>query len=149
MELIRNNCNKSYVDLLISIHPVYVKQIMAGTKKYEFRRLMFKRNVRNIFIYSTAPDKKVVGYIKYTGCLKGAVGEIWNHCNDVSGIDEASFINYFKGKEFAYAIKIDEFIQFKHPVPLDVFSPIKQLTPPQSFLYLEENVYEKFSGNMV
>lgn len=56
--------------ILLSIHPEYVRQILAGTKKFEFRRSVAKRNVDRILIYSTSPEMKVVGSVSVLGVLK-------------------------------------------------------------------------------
>lgn len=52
------------MNLLMSIKPEFVKRILAGEKLYEFRKTIFKQNVDKVFIYSTDPDKKIVGYFE-------------------------------------------------------------------------------------
>ncbi|HDT8147195.1 TPA: hypothetical protein RD696_002696, partial [Enterococcus faecalis] len=47
--------------ILLSIHPKFVDKIMTGEKKFEFRRVIAKRNPNKIIIYSTSPVCKVIG----------------------------------------------------------------------------------------
>ena len=41
--------------ILLSIKPEYVNKIIAGTKKYEFRKHLAQGDIQKIIIYSTAP----------------------------------------------------------------------------------------------
>ena len=40
------------MDVLFSIKPCYAEQIFEGTKKYEFRKVCCRKNVRKAYIYS-------------------------------------------------------------------------------------------------
>ena len=40
--------------LLMSINPEHVENILAGTKKFEFRKSKCKEQIESIVIYSTA-----------------------------------------------------------------------------------------------
>lgn len=53
------------MNIILSIHPEYVEKILAGEKTVELRRLLPRQNVEKIYIYSTSPVKKIVGY--FTG----------------------------------------------------------------------------------
>lgn len=49
--------------ILLSINPEYVEKIFSGTKKYEYRKNIFKnKEVKTILIYSTSPIKKIGNY---------------------------------------------------------------------------------------
>ncbi|MDR3223832.1 MAG: hypothetical protein LBT66_08920 [Methanobrevibacter sp.] len=57
------------MNVLISIKPNYVEKIVSKEKTYELRRTIFKKEVKKAFIYSTYPEKKIIGYfrlLKYT-----------------------------------------------------------------------------------
>ena len=48
--------------VLLSIKPEYAEKIFEGTKKYEFRRSVFKnRNVKTVVVYASSPVQKVIG----------------------------------------------------------------------------------------
>lgn len=50
-------------NMLISINPKHIENIFNGTKKYEYRKIKCKREIKKI-IYSTYPIMKVVGEAK-------------------------------------------------------------------------------------
>ena len=48
--------------VLLSIKPEYVQQIFAGTKRFEYRRMIFKeKEVKTVVVYASSPVRKVVG----------------------------------------------------------------------------------------
>ena len=53
-------------DVLLSIKPKYVREILDGTKQYEFRKQIFRdRSRETVFIYSSSPEKKIVVQIPH------------------------------------------------------------------------------------
>ena len=64
--------------VLLSIKPEFVEKIFAGTKKYEFRKSLFKRSdVKFVVIYASAPIKRVVGEFEIDDILSDDVNTIW------------------------------------------------------------------------
>ncbi|HET6989695.1 MAG TPA: ASCH domain-containing protein, partial [Bacteroidia bacterium] len=53
------------MNVLLSIKPKYAKAIIDGKKKVEFRKLPFKLNVNKVYIYSSAPEQKIIGYFTF------------------------------------------------------------------------------------
>ncbi len=52
--------------VLLSIKPKYVEKAITGEKQYNFRKTIFRnKNVREVYIYSTPPTKKIVGKFVY------------------------------------------------------------------------------------
>ena len=49
--------------ILLSIKPEYVEQIEQHTKLYEFRKRNFKNLPSEVWIYASAPVKRIVGII--------------------------------------------------------------------------------------
>lgn len=48
--------------VLLSIKPEFTHKIFDGTKKYEFRKKVFKdENIRKVIVYASSPEKKVLG----------------------------------------------------------------------------------------
>ncbi len=107
---------------------------MNNTKKFEFRKVIFKNNyVKKVLIYSSSPEKKIVGYFEIDMIIKKKPEDLWHHCQQDAGIDKDEFFKYFKGKEIGFAIKIKKVIPFKEKVePQDV---IPNFHPPQSYSY--------------
>lgn len=123
------------LNAILSIKPLYVEQIIKGNKKYEYRKCIFKRNIKRVYVYSTYPDKKIVGYFNFEGYIKDSPDNIWNKTKIYSGIDKNSYDEYFKDRDIGYAINIKSFNKFKEPLdPKEVF---ETFIPPQSYKYID------------
>lgn len=60
--------------VLLSIKPEFVEKIFDGTKKYEFRKSLFRRNdIKCVIIYASAPIKQVVGEFEIDEILSDKV----------------------------------------------------------------------------
>lgn len=119
--------------MLLSIKPQYVKEILEGKKLYEFRKNKPQKDVENIIIYSTAPQKEVVGEATIERILEGSPKEIWEIAKSASGITKSKFFSYYKGKKTAFAYKLKNVVKYDAPIELSDYG-IKQA--PQSFVYL-------------
>lgn len=127
------------MNVLLSIKPVYVSRIMAGTKKYEFRKSIFRReDIKSVYIYSSYPVKKIVGKFTIGKILEDRPDRLWEIVKDLSGLDETEFFNYFTGKSKGFAIEIDEVTPFKNPI--DPKKCYQNFIPPQSFYYLDTDI---------
>ena len=123
------------MDILMSIKPKYVKKIIRCDKKFEFRKAIPKKEFKRIFIYSSAPEKKIVGMFSVKHILVGTPASIWDKTKQKAGITHEDYNRYFSNKELAYALEIEKLILFKKPIiPSDVWPSFKA---PQSFCYIE------------
>lgn len=122
--------------VLLSIKPKYVRAILDGTKKYEFRKQIFRdRSRETIFIYASSPTKKIVACFRPGEIVEGHPDYLWEQFWNVSGIDEEAFFEYFAGRDNGYAIRIDELERFGTPIdPHEIFD---RFVPPQSFCYVD------------
>ena len=120
------------MDVLLSIKPIYVRRISNGEKKFEFRKKIFKNEPERVFIYSSAPEKRIIGYFPYLGFLSNTPTEIWKRTSQSAGIAMESYHKYFHGKSIAYALIIDQLVVFSDPIdPFFIFDNFKA---PQSLL---------------
>jgi predicted transcriptional regulator len=126
------------VDLLLSIQPIIARRISSGKKKYEYRRTIFKKEIRYIYLYSSSPVRKIVCRFTCGGCLSGSIDEIWEKTGKFSAAAELEYRDYFKGTKIAYAIKIDNLVVFENPP--DPYKIIPGFRPPQSFGYIKEGL---------
>ncbi|MBA2846662.1 type I restriction enzyme S subunit [Methanococcus maripaludis] len=129
--------------ILLSIKPKYVKEILKGSKKYEFRKSIFKKYDKNelVFIYSSYPVKRIVGTFSVGDIIENCPKILWNEFKNVSGIKESEFFKYFKEKDNGYAIQINKLNEFKNPVnPKDINPDFRA---PQSFCYISQNFEEE------
>lgn len=126
--------------VLLSIKPEYVKRIMTGEKKFEYRKQIFKKKVDKVVIYSTLPVGKIVGEFQISNVIKDNPNIIWQMTKNKSGISEEKFQEYFNGREYGYAIEIKRFIRYCDPInPKEI---IEGFVAPQSFRYIENHVIE-------
>ena len=119
--------------IIISINPQHVKNIINGSKKYEYRTKAAQSDVNKILIYETVPVKKVVAEVDILEVIMLPPEELWNQTKLFSGITKEFFDEYFKEREVAYAYKLGKVKVFDKPKELIEFG-IK--SAPQSFVYI-------------
>lgn len=130
--------------VLLSIKPEYAEKILLGTKRYEFRKCMFKNpNVRTVVIYATKPLGKVVGEFDFDEVLSDSPNAIWSETGEFSGITKSFFNTYFQGRSMAHAIKVGAVRRYTNPVSLNEIVPSGNA--PQSFFYIPEDQVAIFS----
>jgi len=121
--------------VLLSIKPKYVESILNHEKHYEFRKCIFNvKGVSTVYIYTTAPVKKITASFKVGGIIKASPQELWERLGSVSGLTKDEFFNYYKNSNFGYAIKIEDLVEYDSPI--DPYQNVPDFTPPQSFQYL-------------
>lgn len=120
--------------VLLSIKPKYAELIFDGTKKYEFRRTMFKnKQIKTVVVYASSPTQKVIGEFEIESIINTDLDELWESTRLSAGIEKENFYQYFANKESGFAIQIKSVKRYDNPLCLkDAFN----LNPPQSFLYL-------------
>ncbi|MFA5971923.1 MAG: ASCH domain-containing protein [Lentimicrobiaceae bacterium] len=121
--------------VLLSIKPEYAEKIFDGTKKYEFRRSVFKNHdVKTVVVYASSPVQQVIGEFEIEKILNYDLHKLWEKTKEFSGISERFFFEYFINKEKGFAIKIKCTKRYDKALSLkEDFN----VTPPQSFMYLE------------
>ena len=120
--------------VLLSIKPEFSRKIFEGSKKYEFRKLVFKdSSAKRVIVYSSAPEKKVVGEFEIDSILEGSPDVIWEQTKRESGITKEFYDTYFHGRDKAYAIKVASVKRYKSPKSLADFG---HRLAPQSFAYV-------------
>lgn len=119
--------------ILISIKPEYVEKIFNGTKKYEYRTKLAKRNVDKLVVYCTAPVKKVIGEVDVTNTLTEKPDVLWKKTKEFSGLSKDGYEKYFKKHKEANAYALSNPRVFKKPKSLTDYG-IE--SAPQSFYYI-------------
>ncbi len=121
--------------ILMSINPEYVEEILAGRKKFEYRKTKArKKEVDRIVIYSTFPVMKVVAEIEVKGVLEDKPEQLWEKTHMYSGISKDKYDKYFENKKLAYAYELGRLIVYKKPKKLE---DIGINYAPQSYSYLD------------
>lgn len=121
--------------VLLSIKPEFAFKIFDGTKKFEFRKTIFKNTeVKQVVVYASSPLRQVIGEFEIEEILRDDLSALWDLTREHSGISENFFYKYFENKEQGYAIKIKNVKKYKEPKNLrEEF----KLLPPQSFVYIK------------
>jgi predicted transcriptional regulator len=122
--------------VLLSIKPEFAERIFDGTKKIEFRKIIFKNeDIKTVVVYASSPMQKVIGEFEIDSIINDSLADLWQKTKRFAGIDEDYFYQYFAEKETGYAIKIKKTKRYLKPLCL---KEDFKLTPPQSFLYLDK-----------
>ncbi len=120
--------------VILSIKPKFANKIFDGTKKFEFRRTLFKnKDVTNVVVYASAPVSKVIGEFEIDKIFHQDLISLWNKTSLFSGISEDYYKEYFNGKENGYAIKVKNPKKYKNELCIRESFGLK---PPQSFAYI-------------
>ena len=119
--------------ILLSIHPNFVDKIMTGEKKFEFRRVIAKRNPNKIIIYSTSPVCKVICEAEVEDIIIDNPEKVWKETKKFSGVEKEFYVEYFDNRDLAVAYKLKNVIKYISPIDLKDFG-IK--VAPQSFVYV-------------
>ncbi|EPG2373663.1 MULTISPECIES: ASCH domain-containing protein [Serratia] len=121
--------------VLLSIKPEYVDRILDGSKKFEFRKGIFKNEmVKSVVIYATMPVGMVVGEFDIADVIEDKPSIVWNKTKKYAGISKDFFDVYFSSREKAFAIKIGNVRKYDEPMMLSALG--KNITAPQSYRYL-------------
>jgi len=128
--------------VLLSIKPEYVEQIFNGTKKFEYRRAIFKnKDVKTIIVYSTLPVGKIVGEFDIEEIIEDSPKDIWHRTKKHSGVQKVFYNAYFDGRKRAFAIKIASIKKYKNEIC--PYTQLDNFTAPQSFMYAREQLLNK------
>ena len=120
--------------VLLSIKPEYANRIFDGTKKFEYRRSIFKdASVTSVVVYASAPVQKVIGEFEIDGIRQDSPEGLWRTTGDYAGIAQDKLLAYFSGKASGYAIEVGALTKYPRPRTLRSFA-VK--APPQSFVYI-------------
>jgi predicted transcriptional regulator len=123
--------------VLLAIKEEFALKIFEGSKKYEFRKSIFKdKRVNTIVVYVSSPVKKVIGEFEIDSVLKEQPENLWALTKDHAGINKVFYDQYFENRESAYAIKIKKTLKYKKPKTL--FEDFKISFAPQSYVYLDK-----------
>lgn len=120
--------------VILSIKPEFAFKIFDGTKKFEFRKVVFKRpNITTVVVYASSPVQRVIGEFEIEDILSSDPAELWKMTEEHSGISKDYFFEYFGSRKVAHAIKIKKTTKYQQPLCIKKdFNAI----PPQSFMYL-------------
>ena len=127
------------MNLIISIHPRYAQSFLDGSKRYEYRKSIPQRHdIQRVYIYATKPICRIVGEFTLNGIIADTPQKVWDITARHGGITERFFYDYFKGKDKAYALKVEKVIKYDNPI--DPRKVITDFAAPQNFMYTDKNM---------
>jgi predicted transcriptional regulator len=134
--------------LLLSVQPRFASQIVAGSKRVEFRRVWAAQDVDLVAIYSTAPASSLVAVAAVGRVIKGSKTMLWRYAREFGGgLTRSELFEYFKGLSVGYAILFDEIRPATSPI--DLRERFRAFRPPQSFRYLKTGELRLLRGLIV
>lgn len=119
-------------NIILPIKPVFAGKIIDGKKIYEYRKKLCQKSISKIYIYATAPTKKIIGEAEVVQKLKMDKEELWRQTQLHAGISKEFFDNYFKNQKCACAYQIGKTKRYNKPITLESLG-IEHV--PQSFIY--------------
>ena len=121
--------------ILLSVKPRYAHKLVDGAKKYEFRKRIPQCKVNRILVYSSFPEKKIIGELEVVDTLSMKKSPLWEKTKRYAGITREEFRSYFKGCSLAYAYVVGTHKRYEKPMELSDYNISRA---PQSFVYLND-----------
>jgi len=128
--------------ILLSIHPEYAHKIIKGEKRVEIRRVFSNEWFnKKAVIYSTSPDRALLGEARISNIVKAHPEIIWAKFGDKIGCTKEEFDNYSNGSQKVFAIFFSEICPYFAPVFVPQLPNLSYgvLRPPQSYCILKNN----------
>lgn len=123
--------------LLLSVRPRFARALLEGTKTVEIRRRFPDVPAdTTVAIYSSTPDKAVLGTMRSAGLIRSTPAQIWRDYAAVMELTRAQLADYLYGASECSVLKLERPLLWERPVPLIHLRQILGLEPAQSFRYL-------------
>ncbi|HTX37907.1 MAG TPA: hypothetical protein VME43_22915 [Bryobacteraceae bacterium] len=133
-----------YVDvprLLMSIKPKFARAILAGDKRVELRRSFSNRWIdQRLCIYSSAPDRCLLGEATVLSVITRHPEEIWSTYRAQLRCSRTEFDDYARGTSKLAAIELGQVMRYERPLPLSEIRALNEgrFLPPQSYRSVHE-----------
>ncbi len=133
--------------VLLSIKPKYAALIIAGTKTVELRRSWPSNDIGVMVIYSSAPVQRLTGIALIKEIQECDFETLWKVSQaHGGGVTYEELQEYIDKKKLAYGVMLGPVMPAEVLVdPKDLFP---NFTPPQGFLYLSPQDYQRVMAAM-
>lgn len=124
--------------IVLSLKPRWVDAIESGEKVYEFRRRVPRQPPPfPVVIYATSPRCAIVATAWVSEVRQLPPGALLEHARSgVGGEPEREVLDYFRGLQSGFALRIERFARLPAPLELSALR-LLSFVPPQSFAYLD------------
>lgn len=119
---------------LISIHPQYVRAILAGLKTVECRKSAIGLAPGDLlYLYATAPEKAILGTARVTSLYKGSPAELWSAHQAKTCVQKDDFDAYYANTKTAVLIGLTDVRPAAVAIPLSTLRELQaKFSPPQT-----------------
>ncbi len=133
--------------LLLSVRPRFAQALLAGTKTVEIRRRFPDIPAgMTVVIYSSSPEKAVLGTMVAEELIRSTAADIWRDFSGAIGIQKSELTEYLEGATECSVLKLSEPKAWANPVPLDELRRTLHIEPAQSFRYLNNRQVAKLAA---
>ena len=123
--------------LLLSVRPRFAQGLLDGTKTAEVRRRFPEvAACTTVVIYSSSPEKAVLGTMAVRALVCSTAKDIWQDYSHAIAIDKAELSEYLEGASECSVLELDSPVTWSNPVGLDDLRKLLHIEPAQSFRYL-------------
>lgn len=133
--------------IAIAIKPFFADAILSGKKTVEFRKNGVPKDIKNIVLYSTLPEQKIIGYCNVIECIIAHPELLWEKYGELGSINYSDFCLYYKNTEIGKCYIIGDVYRFKQPIPLEKCKSFSKA--PQSFSYLNKAEWKNFKRKKI
>lgn len=125
-------------EIIISIRPEHVRNIMTGRKTVELRRRFPESLAAGglMLIYSSSPEQALVGAARIENVTRMKPISLWQAFRKQVCVPRDFFNAYFAGADEGFGVVLGETVQFDRPIPVTELKERFSFSPPQSFRYV-------------
>lgn len=124
--------------ILLSVRPAFAHALLAGTKTVEVRRRFPDvATPATIYVYSSTPDRAVLGTIELEGIDRPLASSVWDLYRHEIQIHRQPLEEYLENVNDAAILRVRSPIRWPKAVPLALLRSEIGLEPPQSFRYVD------------
>lgn len=125
-------------NIVLSIKPEFVKQIISGKKTVELRKKAPRSGAyrARVFIWETSPSKQMAGIATIASITVLPIRELWKEVQDIAGVTQQQFDDYFKDHDLGFALYLEDIQEFTVKPKLELLRILLQFYPPQNFCYM-------------
>jgi len=125
-------------DIIISIRPPHVEDILAGRKTVELRR-RFPATMGDgclMFIYASSPEQSLIGAARIEGVRRMTPAGLWRSFREQACVPKPYFNNYFCGASEGFGVLLGSVVRFEEAIPVSELKERFRFSPPQSYRYV-------------
>lgn len=132
--------------VFLSIRPKWAEKILAGEKKFEYRRSAptieapFK-----ILLYATDGKSEIVGEASVDRVFSDEIQNLMDRTISETPHTRSEIEEYFSGLDVGQALRITQTVRYDSPIgKAEIENTIDDFRPPQNFLYVTPNDHPQF-----